>query len=372
MSVPPDVAEKVFEEWFSEVSKDLPPDIAKTARPLVRNLIVALLSGDKTVEKVMKQLDLELVERIIKSGNKPSDALSKTILLVEKLASVADPVTFKETVIDLVRFQSKVLKVVSEIYEKSIKDELEARRRVERAFRVLARVNETVLMAEDEKEILEKVCETIVDEGYAHAWIGYANKDGSVSPVAGYGSNYFREVEVRWDDSPLGQGPTGRAIRDRKIVIKGNLRSDFMWKDEATKRGFGSSIALPLIYKDSTFGSLNVYAIEEDAFDEEEKELLERIAAIISYGIALKRLKKEKERLIEQLDKNIEQFAILVDHIRNPLAAAHGFVESFVEDRNATEKIAEQLSRITRLVERLEKGWVESEKIREYLRKRGP
>ena len=206
--------------------------------------------------------------------------------------------------------------------------------------------------------------------GYAHAWIGYAKPDGSVEPVAGYGSDYFKSIEVRWDSSSLGQGPTGRAIKEEKPIIQRSLKThDYLWKDEAEKRGFGSSIALPLSYGKEVFGSLNVYAFEEDAFDEEERKLFERVAANLSYGIALIKIRKERERLLEQIRKNIEQFAILVDHIRNPLAAAQGFVELYVDDENAVKKIKEQFDRIVDLVEQLEKGWVESEKIREYLRK---
>lgn len=72
-----------------------------------------------------------------------------------------------------------------------------------------------------------------------------------------------------------------------------------------------------------------------------------------------------------QIENNIEQFAILVDQIRNPLSAAQGFVEIYVENEDIKRKIKEQLDRIVKVIERIEKGWIDSEKIREFLRREG-
>jgi len=70
----------------------------------------------------------------------------------------------------------------------------------------------------------------------------------------------------------------------------------------------------------------------------------------------------------KQIEQNIKQFAILVDQIRNPLAAALGFVEIYVDSEEARMKIKGQLDRIVELVEQLEKRWIESKAITNYLR----
>ncbi len=369
--IPREKAEVIFEEWFGKVSKELPPEIVKIAKIKIGSVIIGLLSGDKTVKEAIGEFDKDLLYSAIKSGRRPLDVVKNMSILMEMVSSkIDDPEVFRNIVIILANYQAEFLNKLTDVYESRIREEFGRRKKVERVLKVLTKVSEAILKTESERALLEKVCQIIVDEGYAHAWIGYAKPDGSVEPVAGYGSDYFKSIEVRWDSSSLGQGPTGRAIRERKPTIQRSLKTrDYLWKDEAEKRGFGSSIALPLSYGKEVFGSLNVYAFEEDAFDEEERKLFERVAANLSYGIALIKIRKERERLLEQIRKNIEQFAILVDHIRNPLAAAQGFVELYVNDENAVKKIKEQFDRIVDLVEQLEKGWVESEKIREYLRK---
>jgi PAS domain S-box-containing protein len=73
-------------------------------------------------------------------------------------------------------------------------------------------------------------------------------------------------------------------------------------------------------------------------------------------------LKKEG---ITQIEQNMEQFQILNDQIRNPLQAIMGYVSLDCIQYQA--RIIEQIRVIDRLVDRLDRGWVESTKVRSYL-----
>jgi sensor domain CHASE-containing protein len=68
-----------------------------------------------------------------------------------------------------------------------------------------------------------------------------------------------------------------------------------------------------------------------------------------------------------QLDKNIEQFATLGDHIRNPLTVIIGLAD--LHESEVSEKIIEQARIIDDIINRLDTGWIESEKIKDFLRK---
>ena len=70
-----------------------------------------------------------------------------------------------------------------------------------------------------------------------------------------------------------------------------------------------------------------------------------------------------------QIEKNIEQFAVLGDHIRNPLQVIVGYAEMI--DDPLVAKILEQSSRIDGIVTELDRGWVESANVRQFLRKHG-
>jgi len=71
------------------------------------------------------------------------------------------------------------------------------------------------------------------------------------------------------------------------------------------------------------------------------------------------------EQGIAQIDRNMEQFQILNDQIRNPLQAIMGYVSLDCEESKS--RIVEQVMAIDNLVTRLDHGWVESEKVRRFL-----
>jgi hypothetical protein len=103
------------------------------------------------------------------------------------------------------------------------------------------------------------------------AWFGIAEDDPKkiVRPVASAGHNdgYLEVCRFTWDASPLGMGPTGTAIRCGSPAINWdwNRLSDHRldpWREEALKRGFASSIALPLMVDHQAIGALTLYSSE--------------------------------------------------------------------------------------------------------------
>jgi signal transduction histidine kinase len=77
------------------------------------------------------------------------------------------------------------------------------------------------------------------------------------------------------------------------------------------------------------------------------------------------RIEGERREAYRQIERNIEQFAVLTDHIRNPLQVVQGMAD-LIDDERA-EKIREQVQQIKAILRQLDDGWVESEKVREYL-----
>lgn len=80
-----------------------------------------------------------------------------------------------------------------------------------------------------------------------------------------------------------------------------------------------------------------------------------------------KQMEVIKRRALEQIEKNIEQFAILGDQIRNPLAVIVGLSDLMPGD--TTEKIILQTREIDRIITQLDMGWIESDKVRDFIKK---
>jgi light-regulated signal transduction histidine kinase (bacteriophytochrome) len=80
-----------------------------------------------------------------------------------------------------------------------------------------------------------------------------------------------------------------------------------------------------------------------------------------------KQLEAAKRRALGQIENNIEQFAVLGDHIRNPLAVIVGL--SSLAPGELSDKIIFQAREIDRIITQLDKGWIESEKVRDFIKK---
>lgn len=167
-------------------------------------------------------------------------------------------------------------------------------RRVSRALQVLSRVNETLVRTGDDSDFLQSVCNIIVDGGgYRMAWVGLAEQDRrrSVRPVAAAGVTLevLAERVITWADDEHGQGPTGRAIRaDEPTIMRVPSEESYKpWREYAEKYGYSSSVALPLRLDSKVVGTLNIYAQEPDAFDDDELRLLVNLADDLSFGLGV-------------------------------------------------------------------------------------
>ena len=76
-------------------------------------------------------------------------------------------------------------------------------------------------------------------------------------------------------------------------------------------------------------------------------------------------LENMKKEAFLQIDKNMEQFAVLNDHVRNPLQIILSVVD--LECSEVTEKIMPYIKEIDDLVKGLDNGWIESEKVRNMI-----
>jgi PAS domain S-box-containing protein len=78
-------------------------------------------------------------------------------------------------------------------------------------------------------------------------------------------------------------------------------------------------------------------------------------------------MEEVEKKAFGQIERNIDQLAILGDHIRNPLAVIIGFADLL--ESNTGRKIVEQARIIDRIITQLDMQWIESEKVREFVRR---
>jgi PAS domain S-box-containing protein len=97
------------------------------------------------------------------------------------------------------------------------------------------------------------------------------------------------------------------------------------WRAEAVSRGYASSLALPVMAADTTFGAVTIYSGERDAFSDEEVELLGKLAGEVAHGIQLLRLRQAHQDAEEALRLSEEKFALAFAN--NPAAISMTVLE---------------------------------------------
>jgi len=195
--------------------------------------------------------------------------------------------------------------------------------------------------AKTEDELFQDVCRHIVEiGGYRMVWIGLSEDDEqkTVRPVAhsGFEQGYLNKLNVSWSDTERGRGPTGRAIRSGQPVHSQNIATDpefAPWREDALARGYTSSLALPLINESVTYGALNIYAADGDAFGADETRLMQELAGDTAYGIVTLRTRAERDRaregelqsaakLRKVFEQTISAIALTLEK-RDPYTAGH-------------------------------------------------
>jgi diguanylate cyclase (GGDEF)-like protein/PAS domain S-box-containing protein len=186
-----------------------------------------------------------------------------------------------------------------------------AYRRLQRAKDLLAAGSRVLIHAADEQALLGEMCGMAVETGgYRMAWVGYRQADHlqSVRPVAhaGRAGGYLEKAFISWGDNPNGAGPTGSAIRTGSTQIIQDFQhnpSVLLWRAEAMTYGLHSCIALPLRQDGAVFGAMTLYAEQADAFDTDEVQALEKMAAKLSYGVCALRARLARRHAEQGLER---------------------------------------------------------------------
>ena len=184
------------------------------------------------------------------------------------------------------------------------------------ALAALLEAGKLFATAESESTLVQQLCDALVNHGeYVFAWYGRRREDFTVEKVAMSREHreYLNSVSLRYDDSAVGRGPTGRALATELLQTIDDLQSEasfLPWQQAALLHGFRSSIAIPVFASSQLDGVITIYAGESEAFPRVAQETLTQIAILV--GSSLERI-RTRQRMAESssqeaiLSRAIEQ-----------------------------------------------------------------
>ena len=174
---------------------------------------------------------------------------------------------------------------------------------VSRALKTLSAGNRALLRASHEQQLLDHMCQAIVDAGgyqMANVWYSHDDVEQSMSPMAecGYpvGLAALQTLKVTWADNERGRGVIATAIRTGMPQVVENMHADprcAPWLEHLY--GSTTCIACPLTVHGKTLGALAIFAIEPGTFGPNEVTLLSELADDLAFGISNLRAAVEQQ-----------------------------------------------------------------------------
>lgn len=180
--------------------------------------------------------------------------------------------------------------------------------KMSRIYHLTSLVNQLVLRSADPGEIFSELCRIAIEQGkFRMVWIGiYDAQIDKLTPVNWYGheDGYLDSINISGREiHPEGMGPIGRSIRLLKAVYCNDIATDpsmAYWRDAALKRGYHSSVSIPILVNKQVYGIMTIYADESYFFNSSELKMLDEVVGNISF--ALDNIRKEELR--KQAEEN--------------------------------------------------------------------
>jgi PAS domain S-box-containing protein len=175
----------------------------------------------------------------------------------------------------------------------------------------IGKVNDLILNANDEHQILNNISQLAVDEGkFRFAWVSKPNTETqTLQPIAwaGFEEGYLKAMKsISLIDNEECRGPSGKAIRTGTNYYTNDIDNDpdmKPWRSEALARGYRASIAMPIKVREKVVAIFTLYTDTPFYFNEEELLVLERVTENIGLALQGFAYAFEKQQVEIELNK---------------------------------------------------------------------
>lgn len=238
------------------------------------------------------------------------------------------------------RYYSFVIRPVlpsgyANLYGLEITERVEAARQLthlNRVLRTLTKGNRTLVHATSEEELLSQICAVLVEQGgYPYVWLA-TKQSGEAAQVryqAGRGSNELQKWISRAVQSTQLTAQLERVVHDMEPILVGDSLSGV---NLAPLQGYSAAalpsalLLLPIMFKESRYGVLGIFADDESVFDRREMALLNEMAGDVAFGLQAQRIQQAHEQNIQRLQRTmlqtIEAVSLTLEK-RDPYTAGH-------------------------------------------------
>jgi signal transduction histidine kinase len=228
-------------------------------------------------------------------------------------------------------------------------------RQLNRVYTVLSDINQTIVRERDSQALLEAACRIAVEKGqFRMAWIGMI--DGAtrqLKPIAWGGTvgGYLERIRIDCDDPNTAAGPAVQCVQTGAHAICSDIEHELLrpWREDALENGYRSLAVFPLRREGRVIGVFGIYANEVAFFDEDEIQLLDRMAMDISYALEVNGHEQERRAAEEELRWRTAFFEAQVDSALDGVLVVDGRGRKILQNRRLNEllKIPQEIAEDT-------------------------
>jgi PAS domain S-box-containing protein len=206
--------------------------------------------------------------------------------------------------------------------------------RLNRLYAMSSAINAMILRETDLQAMYQNACRIAVEVGlFKMAWIGLPDTEGeALVPIAsaGFVDGYLDTFRLDLNDSSMNTGPASVCYRTGKCVTCNDIAHDLNFpaslRAKAIDRSYRSAASAPIMVEGKAVGIITLYATETGFFNDEEVELIERLASALGFAIAALRAGQARDRYQRDLRASLEQtIAVIAETVsqRDPYTAGH-------------------------------------------------
>ncbi|QDX39520.1 PAS domain S-box protein [Salarchaeum sp. JOR-1] len=163
--------------------------------------------------------------------------------------------------------------------------------RINKLNDIIRNINQILIKSDTPDTITQGVCDQLVEiDQIEFAWIAKPELDSqAVQPTAWSGSDrsYLDQLGESIGDEVAPDEPTVQAARTQESVSVPNIarQPSSDWQTSALQQGYSSVLSVPLIYEESFYGALSVYASDQQFFEEEYQDVMTELGKMTGLGI---------------------------------------------------------------------------------------
>jgi PAS domain S-box-containing protein len=176
--------------------------------------------------------------------------------------------------------------------EERLAEQNESLSRLNHINEIIRSIDQVLVSATSRREIQQAVCEELTTgDTYTFAWFGvHSTSSNRISPRnwAGEEKGYLEAVTFSAGRDRAAEPPVAEVVNTREPRVTNDVLQDppfNRWQKAALNRGFRSNIALPILYKGSLYGVLDIHSHQPGVFNELEQNVLIELSQTIAYAI---------------------------------------------------------------------------------------